>query len=150
MTRASAAIAVSIAALWRARSRRPPWPVTAPRQGQHALRAAVTDEDFYFVMADRFENGDPANDLGGLPADRDATGFDPTSKGYYNGGDLKGLLGEDRLHPRPRHGLDLAHPQLQEQGRSSPRTAAPATTATGSPTSRRSTRTSAPTRTCAR
>ena len=24
----------------------------------HSLRAGVTDENFYFVMADRFENGD--------------------------------------------------------------------------------------------
>ena len=25
--------------------------------GKHSLRAPVTDENFYFVMADRFENG---------------------------------------------------------------------------------------------
>lgn len=36
---------------------------------QHSLRSSVTDESFYFVMADRFENGSSANDLGGLPAD---------------------------------------------------------------------------------
>ncbi|HEY0636467.1 MAG TPA: alpha-amylase family glycosyl hydrolase [Pseudonocardiaceae bacterium] len=58
----------------------------------HSLRAPVTDETFYFVMADRFENGDPANDRGGLPDDRLVSGFDPTHKGFYNGGDLKGLL----------------------------------------------------------
>ena len=59
---------------------------------QHSLRTSVTDENFYFVMADRFENGDPANDRGGLPDDRLVSGFDPTHKGFYNGGDLKGLL----------------------------------------------------------
>ncbi|HZG96115.1 MAG TPA: alpha-amylase family glycosyl hydrolase [Mycobacteriales bacterium] len=59
---------------------------------QHSLRAPVTDEEFYFVMADRFENADPANDTGGLGDDRLVSGFDPTSKGFYNGGDLKGLL----------------------------------------------------------
>ena len=37
-----------------------------PQDAQHSLRAPVTDETFYFVMADRFENGDTANDLGGL------------------------------------------------------------------------------------
>ncbi len=58
----------------------------------HSLRAPVNDERFYFVMADRFENGDTANDLGGLPNDRLVSGFDPTAKGFYNGGDLKGLL----------------------------------------------------------
>jgi alpha-amylase len=59
---------------------------------QHSLRSAVTDGTFYFVMADRFENGDSGNDLGGLPADRLVSGFDPTARGFYHGGDLKGLL----------------------------------------------------------
>ena len=56
------------------------------------MRGAVTDEDFYFVMADRFANGDTGNDTGGLGNDRLVSGFDPTRKGFYNGGDLKGLL----------------------------------------------------------
>ena len=43
-------------------------------------------------MADRFENGSTANDLGGLPADPLVSGFDPTRRGFYNGGDLEGLL----------------------------------------------------------
>ena len=70
----------------------------APRPGdgaglaaRHSPRAPVTDENFYFVMADRFANGDRGNDLGGLPADRLVSGFDPTHKGFYHGGDLKGL-----------------------------------------------------------
>jgi glycosidase len=49
------------------------------------------DEIVYFVLPDRFANGDPANDRGGLPGDRLSTGFDPTHKGFYHGGDLKGL-----------------------------------------------------------
>jgi alpha-amylase len=57
-----------------------------------ALRSPVTDERFYFVMADRFENGTTDNDQGGLGSDRLVSGFDPTSKGFYNGGDLEGLL----------------------------------------------------------
>ncbi|MBG6224241.1 glycosidase [Arthrobacter sp. CAN_A2] len=61
---------------------------------QHSLRSAVTDENFYFVMADRFQNGSTANDDGGLGPDPSVSGFDPTRKGYYNGGDLKGLLQE--------------------------------------------------------
>jgi glycosidase len=60
-------------------------------EARHSLRGPVTDENFYFVMADRFENGDTANDRGGLPADPLVSGFDPTKKGFYNGGDLKGL-----------------------------------------------------------
>ncbi|MBD0292149.1 MAG: alpha-amylase [Jiangellaceae bacterium] len=60
-----------------------------------ALRAPVTDENFYFVMADRFENGSSANDTGGLGDDPLVSGFDPTERGFYNGGDLAGLL--DRI-----------------------------------------------------
>jgi alpha-amylase len=59
----------------------------------HSLRQPVTDQNFYFVMADRFNNGDTANDNGGLPPGTGAgqSGFDPTGKGWYHGGDLKGL-----------------------------------------------------------
>ncbi|WP_431727459.1 pullulanase-type alpha-1,6-glucosidase [Verrucosispora sp. TAA-831] len=65
-----------------------------------ALLAAGTDErataeQFYFVLPDRFANGDPRNDRGGLTGDRLSTGYDPTDKGFYQGGDLKGLI--DRL-----------------------------------------------------
>ena len=49
----------------------------------------------YFVMPDRFANGDPTNDRGGIAGTRIAHGFDPTDKGFYHGGDLKGL--EERL-----------------------------------------------------
>jgi neopullulanase len=49
------------------------------------------DEVIYFLLPDRFENGDPSNDRGGLTGDRLATGFDPTHKGFYHGGDLKGV-----------------------------------------------------------
>lgn len=53
------------------------------------------DEIIYFVLPDRFENGNLANDRGGRTGDRLKTGYDPTSKGFYHGGDLKGLT--DRL-----------------------------------------------------
>src|SRR3954451_7761506 len=59
----------------------------------HSLRQPVTDQNFYFVMADRFDNGTAANDNGGLPPGKSEgqSGFDPTGKGWYHGGDLKGL-----------------------------------------------------------
>jgi glycosidase len=64
---------------------------------RHSLRAPVTGESFYFVMADRFENGSTANDHGGLPPGKGLgqSGFDPTGTGWYHGGDLRGLL--DRI-----------------------------------------------------
>lgn len=61
-----------------------------------SLREPLTDERFYFVMADRFANGDPTNDTGGSTSgDRLDHGFDPTDKGFYHGGDLAGIM--DRL-----------------------------------------------------
>ena len=39
------------------------------------------DEVIYFLLPDRFENGDPSNDRGGLSGDRLKTGFDPADKG---------------------------------------------------------------------
>ena len=50
------------------------------------------DEVVYFLLPDRFENGDPSNDRGGLSGGRLTTGFDPTATGFYHGGDLKGLI----------------------------------------------------------
>jgi alpha-amylase len=70
-------------------------PKGGPFIGKQSLRAPVTDETFYFVMADRFENGDPNNDRGGISGDENQHGFDPENKGFYQGGDLKGLL--DRI-----------------------------------------------------
>ncbi|WP_157002803.1 pullulanase-type alpha-1,6-glucosidase [Agromyces laixinhei] len=55
------------------------------------VRQPGSDEVFYFVMTDRFANGDPTNDEGGLTGDRLTTGYDPTDKDFYNGGDLAGL-----------------------------------------------------------
>ncbi|MFN4092203.1 MAG: alpha-amylase family glycosyl hydrolase [Brevundimonas sp.] len=51
----------------------------------------ATDEIIYFLLPDRFENGDADNDRGGLAGDRLATGYDPTDRSFYHGGDLKGL-----------------------------------------------------------
>ena len=50
------------------------------------------DEVIYFVLPDRFENGDPKNDLGGLKGDRLKTGYDPTHTGFWHGGDIKGVI----------------------------------------------------------
>ncbi len=57
-----------------------------------SLRKAPTRERFYFLMADRFANGETSNDRGGLTGDRLSTGFDPSDKGFYHGGDLKGVI----------------------------------------------------------
>ncbi len=51
----------------------------------------ITADIMYFVMPDRFENGDTSNDKGGIEGGVMQHGFDPTHKGFYHGGDLKGL-----------------------------------------------------------
>ena len=55
-------------------------------------RSPLAEESFYFVLPDRFANGDPANDHGGDPSgDPLVHGYLPADKGYYHGGDLAGL-----------------------------------------------------------
>jgi len=66
-------------------------PVAASPTGDYRARLPE-DEVIYFLLPDRFENGDQSNDRGGLKGDRLTTGFDPTSKGFYNGGDLRGVM----------------------------------------------------------
>ncbi len=60
-----------------------------------SLRNPLTRERLYFVMADRFENGNRTNDDAGLGPDRLVSGLDPTATGFYHGGDLAGVV--DRL-----------------------------------------------------
>jgi neopullulanase len=56
-----------------------------------AIDRAPEDEIIYFVMPDRFENGNRANDRGGIEGGRLDHGFDPSDNGFYHGGDLQGL-----------------------------------------------------------
>ncbi|MFE1781865.1 pullulanase-type alpha-1,6-glucosidase [Streptomyces sp. NPDC059506] len=67
-----------------------------PPPSDKALAAApdrhdLTREQFYFVLPDRFADGDRDNNTGGLSGGRTTTGYDPADKGFYHGGDLKGL-----------------------------------------------------------
>ena len=55
---------------------------------------APEDEVIYFVLPDRFENGDPSNDKGGLEGSALDHGYDPAIKGFYHGGDLAGLTSQ--------------------------------------------------------
>ncbi|WCV10675.1 alpha-amylase family glycosyl hydrolase [Corynebacterium silvaticum] len=58
-------------------------------------RQNAAQNNFYFVLTDRFNNGDSKNDRGDASAeqgDRAQHGFDPTSKAFYHGGDIKGII----------------------------------------------------------
>jgi len=56
-------------------------------------RARIANDSFYFLMTDRYANGDPTND-GGTPdvaAGLASGGYKPTDIGYFHGGDFIGL-----------------------------------------------------------
>ncbi|MFJ8729786.1 pullulanase-type alpha-1,6-glucosidase [Streptomyces bauhiniae] len=88
---AVAALAASLVTPLSARADTPPAPPSDARLAAEPARHDDTREQFYFVMPDRFANGDRSNDRGGLTGSRLSTGYDPTDKGFYQGGDLKGL-----------------------------------------------------------
>ncbi len=65
-----------------------------------SLDRPITDEIFYFVMTDRFADGDPSNNWGGekpgtgSKEDVQRHGFEPTQESLYHGGDLRGIAGK--------------------------------------------------------
>jgi glycosidase len=61
-------------------------------------RGAQSDESAYFVMTDRYANGDTTNDNGGVKAGAFDSGFEPSDYGMFHGGDFKGITNSlDRL-----------------------------------------------------
>ncbi|MBT2423965.1 pullulanase-type alpha-1,6-glucosidase [Streptomyces sp. ISL-22] len=85
------ALAAALVQPLAARAETPPAPPSDAKLAAEPARHDSTREQFYFVLPDRFANGDTGNDKGGLTGSRLATGYDPTDKGFYQGGDLKGL-----------------------------------------------------------
>ncbi len=55
-------------------------------------RSNFANDSIYFVMTDRYKNGDTNNDTGGLAGGPSSTGNSPTSPAYSHGGDLAGLM----------------------------------------------------------
>lgn len=88
---AVAALAAALVQPVTAGAATPPAPPSDAALARTAARNDATREQFYFVLPDRFANGDTSNDEGGLTGSRLSTGYDPTDKGFYQGGDLKGL-----------------------------------------------------------
>ncbi|MGW1888522.1 pullulanase-type alpha-1,6-glucosidase [Streptomyces sp. NPDC001970] len=87
----AAALCAALAPAVPAAAAKPPAPPSDAKLAAEPSRHDLTREQFYFVLPDRFANGDSANDRGGLTGSRLETGYDPTDKGFYQGGDLKGL-----------------------------------------------------------
>ncbi|MFF1547706.1 pullulanase-type alpha-1,6-glucosidase [Streptomyces sp. NPDC058291] len=86
-----AALAAALVQPLAARADSPPPPPSDAQLAAAPARHDDTREQFYFVMPDRFADADHSNDRGGLTGSRLSTGYDPTDKGFYQGGDLKGL-----------------------------------------------------------
>ncbi|MFE2263843.1 pullulanase-type alpha-1,6-glucosidase [Streptomyces griseosporeus] len=87
----AAALATAVVQPLAAHADTPPPPPSDKALAAQPARHDDTREQFYFVLPDRFANGDTSNDRGGLTGSRLTTGYDPTDKGFYQGGDLKGL-----------------------------------------------------------
>ena len=98
LTSAVALVAPMLAVLPARASGPPPEPSDASLAATAAKadRPGQTRQQFYFVMPDRFANGDTSNDAGGITGDRLSSGLDPTDQGFYHGGDLQGVI--DRLN----------------------------------------------------
>ncbi|WP_330468074.1 pullulanase-type alpha-1,6-glucosidase [Streptomyces longwoodensis] len=87
----AAALAAALVQPLAAHAAAPPAPPSDAALAAQPARHDATREQFYFVLPDRFADGDTSNDRGGLTGSRLSTGYDPTDKGFYQGGDLKGL-----------------------------------------------------------
>jgi glycosidase len=57
----------------------------------HYLQRDIQEDSFYFVMPDRFYNGNTENDLGAPKGSISHGGFEPTSKWAFHGGDMAGI-----------------------------------------------------------
>lgn len=116
MRRATAAFAVLVAACTPASSPEPSvapsttatttTTTTVPPAGLVAepIRHPAVHQSIYFVMTDRFANGDTANDRGGIDGGPLDHGFHPDDFGWYQGGDLVGLT--ERLGYLAGMGID--------------------------------------------
>lgn len=70
-----------------------------------SVRSPISDDAFYFVMTDRYRDGDSSNNTGGVLGPPQVTGFNPVSDAYFHGGDLVGLTGGCDLSDPEDHGL---------------------------------------------
>ena len=98
---ASAAALAAVAALAAQRrvalgssSAGPPTGAALAALAKPPVYTSLASQRVYFVMTDRYANGDPSNDRGGLTGGSGNTGYDPTSTAYFHGGDLEGLTGD--------------------------------------------------------
>jgi glycosidase len=62
---------------------------------QPSARSPRRGEIIYFLLPDRFNDGNPSNNTGGLESgDPEETGFNPANPDFFHGGDLQGITGK--------------------------------------------------------
>ena len=62
---------------------------------QPGARSPRRGEIIYFLLPDRFNDGDPSNNTGGIQSDDpEETGFNPADPDFFHGGDLQGVTGK--------------------------------------------------------
>ncbi len=96
------ALSVTLVSASGAGSAGPPSAAQVATLARPGAPSGLATDRIYFVMTDRYANGDPSNDTGGVSGGRDVTGYDPTSTAWFHGGDFKGLTGNCT---DPVHGL---------------------------------------------
>lgn len=65
--------------------------VGGPVKAAGSPQRPFVDDVVYFLITDRFANGDLANDRGGMAGGPAQHGFDPADIGMFQGGDFRGL-----------------------------------------------------------
>ncbi len=87
-------IIMGLSACGTAKNEMPDTASTAAKESKPSaayLTRDIRDDIFYFVMPDRFHNGNPENDQGDPSRPISFGGFDNTSKWAFNGGDMRGV-----------------------------------------------------------
>lgn len=84
-------LVLALPASARSTSAAPPAREEAAALAAAQARSALSAQRIYFVLIDRFANGDPRNDQGGLTGSAARTGLDASDPGFFHGGDLAGL-----------------------------------------------------------
>ena len=87
------ALVATVVAVATGGGRTPPTGAELDALSQPPVYSSLASQRIYFVLPDRYLNGDPANDKGGLTGNLRQTGFEPADPGFWHGGDLKGLTG---------------------------------------------------------
>lgn len=87
---------------------------TQPRTLFDSPRHGIEDKVFYFVLPDRFHDGNPGNNQGDPNDPHAFGGYDPADKGMLHGGDIAGLIALYRDHPVLRRGIQMARPNSDD------------------------------------